>query len=147
MLIGRAVFWENCVEDMISFAKQSNEKCVIALIILANLPGENNDATIVSEIDRSKVKRMINFKIKSYFSNNLSILDEFINLLLISVGNEEQNPMKDILIEKALGLIQSMTQFGMNILKDSRLSSNIFKYFKDTNLDSISKVKCVSKSR
>jgi hypothetical protein len=54
MIIGRNIYWDNCVEDIINFAKQSNEKCVISLIILENLSKEIQELNL-SEIDRCKV--------------------------------------------------------------------------------------------
>ena len=54
MIVGISSYWENCVEDIISFAKISNEKCVLSLIILENLAKEQQDLHL-SEIDRLKV--------------------------------------------------------------------------------------------
>ena len=48
--------------------------------------------------------------------------------------------MKDILLEKSFKLTMSMSLFGLNILKDSNLSSNILKYFDENNIELISNV-------
>lgn len=60
-------------------------------------------------------------------------------MILKNVENE-LSPMKELLLEKSLKLVQSMTYFGMNILKNSRLANNIFKLVDETTVEFISQV-------
>jgi hypothetical protein len=139
MIIGRNIYWDNCVEDIINFAKQSNEKCVISLIILENLSKEIQELRL-SEIDRCKVIYMFK-KVKGLFSDNITQIDDFITLILSSdLENENVISMKEMLLEKAFKLVQSMSYFGLNILKDSRLAKNILRYFNENNIELIANV-------
>lgn len=48
--------------------------------------------------------------------------------------------MKDILLEKSFKLTMSMSQYGLNILKNSKLACSILKYFDESNIELVSNV-------
>lgn len=67
-------------------------------------------------------------------------------ILSSDLDNENVVSMKEVLLEKAFKLVQSMSYFGLNILKDSKLANNILKYFNENNIELISNV-LIIKSR
>ncbi len=78
---------------------------------------------------------------KGLFSENITQIDNFVTLILSSdLDNENVISMKEILLEKAFKLVQSMSYFGLNILKDSKLAKNILRYFNENNIELISNV-------
>ncbi len=78
---------------------------------------------------------------KGLFSENITQIDNFVTLILSSdLDNENVISMKEILLEKAFKLVQSMSYFSLNILKDSKLAKNILRYFNENNIELISNV-------
>ena len=78
---------------------------------------------------------------KGLFSENITQIDNFVTLILSSdLENENVISMKEMLLEKAFKLVQSMSYFGLNILKDSKLANNILRYFNEKNIELISNV-------
>jgi hypothetical protein len=79
--------------------------------------------------------------VKGLFSDNITQIDNFVTLILSSdLENENVISMKEMLLEKAFKLVQSMSYFGLNILKDSKLANNILRYFNEKNIELISNV-------
>jgi hypothetical protein len=79
--------------------------------------------------------------VKGLFSENITQIDNFVTLILSSdLDNENVISMKEILLEKAFKLVQSMSYFSLNILKDSKLAKNILRYFNENNIELISNV-------
>lgn len=51
MIIGISSFWATCVEDMLGFATQSNENCIISLLIFEGIAKELKELRGLLELE------------------------------------------------------------------------------------------------
>jgi hypothetical protein len=131
--VGTITYWPESIEEIMTFAKSSKENCYLSLIILENINKE------VFELNISSKTLM---RIKDVLVDRQNLIQEFIFLVLTSVGNNTGNtvPQDVQLFNLTLKLTHSWIKLGLNVLKIPMLSQTLITYLNAENVKNISEI-------
>ena len=137
ILAGILTYWQEAIEDIMKFSKESEEKCYIAILILSNL---NFEYSFIA------VNQTFGYKIQDVFIGKKDIIFEFISSVLERINVMTDIERKKIVIEHLTEMTQSWIKFDVNILTVNKLSEKFINLINEENIDKISELICESVS-
>ena len=134
LIIGCFTYWEQGVEDLLLFSKQTIKHTYLTTIILGNCYEELNEIFL---------KKSQENKIKEKFVRNKENFKIFINTILLSPNINKKLYNKTILLSKNLVI------FEINILHIPKMIKILLENTNKSNIDSIAKLisKCIDYSK
>ena len=130
VLLGCCSYWQNAVDDMISFGKQTIKHTYLVTIIFGNCNNELKDLFLSNKFE---------FIIKNKFIAKKEEFKTFINTIFTNTDKIDKK-----LYNKTVDLAINLTGFEVNILNIPTLIKVVLNDINSSNIDSLTKLFCES---